>query len=55
MPFPVVEGVFTQGLYWELSGETLSLTERIGTRNRADSDKISIKYKFGAMVLFVGK
>lgn len=55
MPFPLAESIFTQGLHWELGGESLSLTERIGTRNRADSDKISVKYKFGAMVLFVGK
>lgn len=55
MPFPVAEVVFTKGLHWELSGETLSLTEKISTRNRADSDKISVKYKSGAMVLFVGK
>lgn len=54
MPFPMAEGIFTQGLHWELGGETLSLTERIGTRNRADSDKISVKYERGAMVLFVG-
>lgn len=53
MPFPLAENVFTRGLHWELNGETLSLTEKIGIRNRSDKDKISIKYDNGAMILFV--
>lgn len=53
MPFPVAEGIFTKGLHWELSGETLSLAEKVGTRNRADKDIISVKYERGAMLLFV--
>lgn len=54
LPFPVAENIFTKGLHWGLKGQRLSLTERVGTRNRADADKISIKYESGAMILFVG-
>ena len=54
LPFPVAENIFTQGLHWELRGESLSLMERIGTRNRADTDEISIKYDKGSLLLFIG-
>lgn len=54
LPFPLAERVTTQGLHWELNGENLSLTERIGTRNRADAEKVQIKYEKGDLVLFVG-
>ena len=53
LPFPMAENIFTQGLHWELRGENLSLMERIGTRNRADTDEISIKYDKGSLLLFI--
>lgn len=54
LPFPFAEGVQTHGLKWELKRESLSLTERIGTRNVANEDEISIAYTNGAIVLFIG-
>lgn len=54
LPFPLAEGIFTQGLHWELGGESLSLTERVGTRNKANAENIEIRYETGALILFVG-
>lgn len=53
LPFPTAEKIKTNGLKWELDEEDLSLTQRIGTRNRAEKDNIEIKYKSGALILFV--
>lgn len=55
VPFPLAEKIFTKGLHWELMGESLSLIERIGTRNRADNNRVEIRYKNGALVLFIEK
>lgn len=53
MPFPSAENIITKGLHWELGGETLSLTQRIGTRNRADANTIRINYESGSVLLFI--
>ncbi|MDO4763513.1 MAG: thiamine diphosphokinase [Flavobacteriaceae bacterium] len=53
IPFPEAKNIYTKGLHWVLNGGNLSLTERIGTRNRADEDVVEIEYKEGALVLFV--
>lgn len=55
LPFPYAEKITTRGLHWKLEKETLSLTERIGTRNKADEDIVEIEYQNGAIVLFVEK
>lgn len=55
LPFPYAEKITTKGLRWKLEKETLSLTERIGTRNKADEDIVEIEYQNGAIVLFVEK
>ena len=54
-PFPRAENVVTQGLTWSLSGETLDITARIGTRNIAEEDTVTIAYKGGALMVFVGR
>lgn len=53
-PFPSVNNITIQGLNWPLTNETLSITSRIGTRNFAVEDEISIEYKSGDVLLFVG-
>jgi len=55
MPFPIAKNIETKGLKWPLHQEDLMLGERIGTRNVADSQEVSIQYKEGDLLLFVGK
>ena len=54
-PFPKAEKIFTQGLNWPLNGETLQIKSRIGTRNFAVEDEISVHYSSGDLLIFIGK
>ncbi|MBB4806143.1 thiamine pyrophosphokinase [Chryseobacterium defluvii] len=53
-PFPVVENITTNGLNWPLTNGNLSITERLGTRNFAVEDEVSIEYEKGDLLIFVG-
>ncbi len=53
-PYPEAAQITTKGLKWPLSGETLNMTDRIGTRNLALEDSVVINFERGALVLFVG-
>ncbi|KFF03920.1 thiamine diphosphokinase [Chryseobacterium luteum] len=53
-PFPVVENITTTGLNWPLTNGSLSITSRIGTRNFAVEDEVSIQYESGDLLFFVG-
>lgn len=53
-PYPEATGITTAGLKWPLTGETLIITDRIGTRNLAKDDSVEISFHGGALVLFVG-
>ena len=55
MPFPIAKNIETKGLKWPLNREDLMLGKRIGTRNVADSQEVSIQYKEGDLLIFVGK
>ena len=55
LPFPLAENISTSGLHWELREESLSLLERIGTRNKAELQEVNIKYKKGDLLLFIEK
>ncbi len=52
-PFPTCKGITTKGLQYPLKNEDLSFHERIGTRNKAIEDEISIQFKEGDLVLFI--
>lgn len=54
MPFPIAKNIETKGLKWPLYKEDLILGERIGTRNVADNQDVSIKYTYGDLLIFVG-
>lgn len=54
-PFPEAKKIHTDGLKYPLNGEDLSLTTRIGTRNTAIENTISIQYKEGNLILFIIK
>ena len=53
-PFPEAKNISTKGLKWPLNNENLDLTHRIGTRNFAEEDKVSIEFDSGDLVIFVG-
>lgn len=55
MPFPIAKNIETKGLKWPLYKEDLILGERIGTRNIAENKDVTIKYKKGDLLIFVGK
>ncbi|WP_317129226.1 thiamine diphosphokinase [Empedobacter tilapiae] len=53
IPFPECKNVTTKGLEYPLNKEDLNLLSRIGTRNKANQDHISIEYSEGNLVLFI--
>jgi thiamine pyrophosphokinase len=54
-PFPSVENITTKGLNWPLTNGNLSITSRIGTRNFAVEDEVSIEYEKGNLLVFIGR
>lgn len=52
-PFPKAESITTNGLKWPLYKENLKIGERIGARNIAIEDEISIQYKKGELLIFI--
>ena len=54
-PFPAAENITTKGLNWPLDNGSLNITSRIGTRNFAVDDEVSITYKKGDLLIFIGK
>lgn len=54
-PFPSVENITTKGLNWPLTNGSLSITSRIGTRNFAIENEVSIEYELGDLLFFVGR
>ncbi|MDR2205853.1 MAG: thiamine diphosphokinase [Flavobacteriaceae bacterium] len=53
-PFPDAKNITTKGLKWALNKENLSLASRIGTRNIAVENEISIQYETGDLLIFIG-
>ena len=53
-PFPSATNVTTIGLNWPLQNETLDITNRIGTRNFAKEDDVTIEFEKGNLVVFIG-
>ncbi|WP_265129750.1 thiamine diphosphokinase [Chryseobacterium oranimense] len=54
-PFPYVENITTKGVNWPLTNGSLSITSRIGTRNFAIENEVSIEYEKGDLLIFIGK
>ena len=54
-PFPAVENITTKGVNWPLVSGNLSITSRIGTRNFAVEDEVSIEYEKGDLLIFIGR
>jgi thiamine pyrophosphokinase len=54
-PFPAVENITTKGLNWPLVNGDLNIASRIGTRNFAVEDEVSIEYEKGDLLIFIGR
>lgn len=52
-PFPVAKKITTRGLKWALNDENLDITSRIGTRNIAIENTVSISFSEGALLIFI--
>lgn len=52
-PFPEAKNISTNGLKWALNKENLNLINRIGTRNIAKEEIVSINFEWGDLVIFV--
>jgi len=53
IPLPEATGIVTLGLQYALNNETLAFGDRIGTRNKAVENSISITFKTGNLFLFI--
>ncbi|MBS1514203.1 MAG: thiamine diphosphokinase [Bacteroidetes bacterium] len=52
VPMPIAAGVKTKGLMYPLNNETLEFGKREGALNKSDSDKVSISFKEGDLLIF---
>ncbi|WP_068598986.1 thiamine diphosphokinase [Vaginella massiliensis] len=52
-PFPEATNIVTKGLAYPLSYESLNILNRIGTRNVATEDRVTIEYESGDLIVFV--
>lgn len=55
IPFPIAEGIKTEGLQYPLLNEKLTFGKRIGTRNKATNNTIEITFKKGNLLLYISK
>ncbi|MEL0456994.1 thiamine diphosphokinase [Flavobacteriaceae bacterium SZ-1-7] len=53
VPFPEALGIVTSGLQYPLYNESLTFGGRIGTRNVAIEDEVTITFESGALFVFV--
>ena len=52
VPMPIANGIKTKGLEFPLNKETLEFGKREGALNRSNSDKVSISFKEGDLLIF---
>ena len=53
VPFPELQEIELSGCRYPLFNETLALTQRLGTRNHAISDRVKIRYTKGNGLVFI--
>jgi thiamine pyrophosphokinase len=53
IPFPKATNIVTEGLEYQLHKEDLVFGERIGTRNKAIQDTITITFESGELFIFI--
>lgn len=52
-PFPVTKNIITSGLLYNLNNEDLDLSKKIGIRNKAMDDTVTINYEQGELLIFI--
>lgn len=52
-PFPLAKNITTSGLKYPLQNEDLNLAQRIGIRNEAISNEVSIEFTEGNLLIFI--
>lgn len=52
VPMPITKGIKTEGLEFSLENETLEFGIREGALNKSNSDKVSISFKEGDLLIF---
>jgi thiamine pyrophosphokinase len=55
MAMPTAKGITTKGLKYSLNNESLEFGVREGTLNKTSAKSISISFKSGNLLLFIGK
>ncbi|MCG1035978.1 thiamine diphosphokinase [Polaribacter sargassicola] len=53
VPFHIATNITTEGLQYTLNNEDLTLGKRIGTRNKAITNKVKITFKTGNLFIFI--
>ncbi|TMM32105.1 thiamine diphosphokinase [Polaribacter aestuariivivens] len=53
IPFPKTTNIVTKGLKYSLNNENLDFSKRIGTRNKAIENNVSITFKSGNLLIFI--
>ena len=53
IPFPKATNILTEGLAYPLKNEDLTFGERIGTRNKAVNNEVSISFTEGNLFIFI--
>jgi thiamine pyrophosphokinase len=53
IPFPIAEGINTEGLFYPINNGTLTFGKRIGTRNKAEKDEVLISFKTGELLVYI--
>ncbi|MBS1573475.1 MAG: thiamine diphosphokinase [Bacteroidetes bacterium] len=52
-PFPSCNGITTKGLQWEIKNNNLSLHTKMGIRNLATEEIVTIDYQSGELLIFI--
>ncbi len=53
IPFPIAEGINTNGLLYPIIEGTLTFGKKIGTRNKAQKNEVLISFKKGELLVYV--
>ncbi|MDV7187650.1 thiamine diphosphokinase [Lutibacter sp. TH_r2] len=53
IPFPIAQGVKTEGLKYPLKNEPLTFGKRIGTRNKAVANNVKISINTGELLVYI--
>ena len=53
IPFPIAEGIHTEGLLYPINNGTLTFGKRIGTRNKAEKEDVIISFSTGELLVYI--